>query len=49
MAEMYQPYRKWAFTFTFVEQGSLVVKNVYDDNGRLTGVKIVEDRSITVE
>ncbi len=32
-----------AFTFTSAEQGSLTVKTVYDDDGRLTGVEVVSD------
>ena len=43
MAGMYEPYRKWTFTFTFVEQGSFGVKNVYGGAGRLMGVEVVGD------
>ena len=32
-----------AFTFTSAEQGSLTVKTVYDDDGRMTGVEVVSD------
>ena len=32
-----------AFTFTSAGQGSLIVKTVYDDGGRLTGVEVVGD------
>ena len=32
-----------AFTFTSAGQGSLTVKTVYDDDGRLTGVEVVGD------
>ena len=31
-----------AFTFTSAGQGSLTVKTVYDDKGRLTGVEVVK-------